>query len=83
LKELVPLLIVIKSYWRGTNSPHMPTISPNKSNRNFEIAILFSVVKRSRNYVFEVDKSHPATLGERVLSYALAPYKVFIERMAV
>jgi hypothetical protein len=33
--------------------PVMPTISPNTSNKNFEIGILFNVVENSGNFVFE------------------------------
>ena len=54
LKELVPVLIV-ESDWMAPNLPPRPTISPNTSNRNFEIAILFNLVERSRNYVLEGD----------------------------
>ena len=57
LKGLVPLLIA-ESDWRATNPPFMPAISPNTSNQNFEIAILFSDGIRSGNYVF-VDNNPP------------------------
>jgi hypothetical protein len=69
LKGLVPSLIV-ESDWRTSNPPLTPTISPNTSNQNFEIAILFNVVERSRNYVFEDDNSLTA-LGARAVSYTL------------
>jgi hypothetical protein len=42
LEWLVPFLIV-ESDGKATNTPFTPTISPNTSNQNFEIAILFSV----------------------------------------
>jgi hypothetical protein len=43
LEWLVPFLIV-ESDWKATNTPFTITISPNKSNQNFDVAILFSVV---------------------------------------
>ena len=44
LRVLVSFLIV-ESDWRATSPPPTtPIISPNTSNQNFEIAILFSVV---------------------------------------
>jgi len=59
----------------------LPTISPNTFNQNFEIAILFNVVKRPENYVFENDNPTTA-LGASALSYALAVFKVCIERVS-
>jgi hypothetical protein len=56
LEGLVPFTIT-ESDWKATNTLSTPTISPNISNQNFEIAILFNVVERSRNYVFEGDTS--------------------------
>jgi hypothetical protein len=50
--------------------PLTPTISPNKSNQNFEIAILFNLVERSGNYVFEDDNPLTA-LRSRLVRYAL------------
>jgi len=44
LKGLVPFLI-FESDWRATNAPLTPTISPNTSNQNFEIATLFNVIE--------------------------------------
>ena len=35
--------------------PPTPFISPNTSNQNFVIAILFNVVQRSENHIFEDD----------------------------
>jgi hypothetical protein len=43
LKGLEPFLIV-ESDWKATNTPSKPTLYPNASNPNFEIAILFRVV---------------------------------------
>jgi hypothetical protein len=43
LEQPMPFLIV-KRDWKATNTPSTPTISPNTSNENFEIAILFSIV---------------------------------------
>jgi hypothetical protein len=70
----VPFLIV-KSDWRKTNTPPTPIISLKTSNKNFEIAILFNVVEKSGNYVFE-DVTLPRTLSTRVVSYALGAYEV-------
>ena len=39
---------------------------------------MFKVVERSGNYIFEDDTS-PTALRERVVSYALGTYKVFID----
>ena len=44
--------------------------------------MLFNVIERSVNYVFNDDKS-PTAQWARVLSYALEAYKVYIERMIV
>jgi len=46
----------------------MPTISPNTSNQNFEIAIMFNIVERSGDYVFHDDNTNTA-LRARVASY--------------
>jgi len=43
---------------------------------------LLSIVERPRNSVFE-DDSTPAALRAKVVSYALEPYKVFVERLVV
>jgi hypothetical protein len=36
--------LIVESDWKAANTPSTPTISPNASNQNFEIAILFKVV---------------------------------------
>ena len=71
----MPFLIV-ESDWKATNTPSTPSIFPNTSNQNFEIAILFNVVESSINYVFE-DEKPPKSLRARVVSYALGVYEVF------
>ena len=78
LEVLVPFLIV-DSDWSINNTPLTPTISPNTSNQNFEIAILFEAVKKFGNYVFE-DDTPPTALRARVISYALGAYKLFFFR---
>jgi hypothetical protein len=62
----------------GQLDPPSPIISPNTSNQNFEIAILFSVVDLLIENMF-LRRTLPQTLRARVLSYALEAYKVFIE----
>jgi hypothetical protein len=67
---------IVESDWIATNAPLTPTIFPNTSNKNFEIAILFSIV------VFQIDNMFlrrrlPHKIGARVLSYGLGSYKVF------
>ena len=69
--------LIVKSDWRTTNNPFPHTITPNASNQNFEIAILFDEAKKSGNYVFEDDTPRTA-LRARVVSYTLGAYKVFI-----
>ena len=66
----------------ATNTPSTPTIYPDTSNQNIEIAILFKVVERSGNYIFE-DDTPPTALRVRVVSYALGAYKVFIESFVI
>jgi hypothetical protein len=61
---------MVKSDCRKTNIPPTPTISPKTSNKNLEIAILFNVVEKSGNYIFE-DDIPPTALSARVVSYAL------------
>ena len=61
LKRLVPFLILISDR-STTNPPPTPTLSSYTSKQNFEITILFSVVERSRNYVFDNNKSSPPAL---------------------
>ena len=41
---------------------------------------MFTVIKRSGNYVFE-DDDPPKTFRARVVSYVLEAFKVYIERM--
>jgi hypothetical protein len=60
----------------------MPTISPNTSNQNFEIAISFNLVESSENWIFEDDSPFTA-LRARVVIYDLGAYKVFIESVVV
>ena len=65
---------------RATNPPLTPTFSPNTSNQNFQIGILFNVVESFGNKVFKDDSlSTPIALRARVVSYALVAYMVFIE----
>jgi hypothetical protein len=59
-----------------------PQFTQTHPVKNFEIAILFKVVDRSGNYVFEDDRPLTA-LRTRVVSYALGAYKVFIESVVV
>jgi len=54
--------------------PSTPTISPNISHKNFEIAIFFSVVIKSGNYVFK-DDHHPTALKARVVRYGKQGHK--------
>ena len=70
--------LIVESDWRATKPPLTPPISPNTSNKNFEIAILFNVVEKSGNYIFG-DDTPPTALRVRVVIYALGTYKVFIE----
>jgi hypothetical protein len=51
-------LLIIETDCRIVNTPLIPTISPNTSNQNFEIAILFDVVKKSGNYVLRMTLPH-------------------------
>ena len=60
----------------------MPTISPNTSNQNFEITILFNVVVSSENCIFEMEIP-PSVFRARVTSYALGAYMVLMEGMLV
>jgi len=73
---------MFKSDWRVTNPPPMPTISPNTSNPNFEIVILFNVVERSRNFIFE-DDIPLTTFRTKIVWYVLRQYKVYVERVIV
>jgi hypothetical protein len=49
------------------------TIPPNTSNRNFEIAILFDVVERFENYIFEGDIPPTALLDK---GFKLCPWGI-------
>jgi hypothetical protein len=60
----------------------MPTIYPNTSNKNRDIAFLFNIVERSGNYIFE-DETPPTSLRERVVINALGAHKVVIESSVV
>jgi hypothetical protein len=79
----VPFLIV-ESDCKATNTPSTLTISPNTSNKNFEIAILFNVVdfliriSFLRAILLTAFREPPKALRERVESYTLGAYKVFI-----
>jgi hypothetical protein len=69
LKEQVPFLMV-KSDWRATNPLLTLTISKNTSNKNFKTAILFNVIEKSGNYVFEDDNPHsPQSKGCKLCFY--------------
>jgi hypothetical protein len=81
LKGLVAFLIV-KSDWGATNPTLTPTISPNTSNQNFEIAILLNVVERYGIFVSE-DDTPPTDLRVRAVSYTPRAYKDFIESIFV
>jgi len=59
------LFLVVKSDRRATNPSPTPTIFPETSNQNFEIAILFNVNGRSRNYVFKEETLSPEPSGLR------------------
>ena len=61
----MPLFIVESDLEGNYPPPPMPIISPNTSDHNFEIAILFSVVERSGNSVFEGDNP-PKPSGQRL-----------------
>ena len=50
---------IVERGYRATDPHSRPTISPNTSNQNFEIAILLSTVKRSKNHVFEDEDPRP------------------------
>ena len=76
LNRLVPLLIV-ESDWMATNPLPTPTLFPNTSNQNFQLTVLFNVVERSGNHVFEDDNS-PSEGVHRI-----GNHKVFIESVVV
>jgi hypothetical protein len=81
LEWLLPFLIFEKN-WEATNIPTTPTSSPNTSNQNFEMTILFSVVDFQTEIMFWRGHS-PTDLRARVVRYALGAYKVFIESVVV
>jgi hypothetical protein len=76
----VPVLI-FKSDWKATNTPSTPTISPNTSNQNFEIAILFSVVGSFVSWVLEISFGRmtcpPTDLKGMAVSSVLAEIATF------
>ena len=72
---MASFFLIVESDSKATDTPSTPTISPNTSNQNFDIAIFFNVVESSGNYVFEDDKLPRA----KVVSYALGAYKVSIK----
>ena len=51
------LYLIVESDWRATKPLPTFTNSLSTPNQNFETAILFNVVEKSRNYVFEDDNS--------------------------
>jgi hypothetical protein len=57
------------------------TISPNKSNQSFQIAILFNVVEILE--IRSLRMTLPPALRAKVVSYALGVYKVFIENFVI
>ena len=75
------LLIVKKFAGQLATPPLSPIISPNTSNQNFEISIIFSVVKRSDNSALRMKITR--ALRARVVSYAMGAHKVCIERVVV
>jgi hypothetical protein len=77
-KGLVPYLIA-ETDWKAINTLCTPTISPNTSNQNFEIAIVFKVVERSGNYVFG-EEIPPTALRASVVSYALGDIR-FLQKV--
>jgi hypothetical protein len=73
------VFLILKTDLRATIPPPSHNNHfPKTSNQNFEVAILFSVVKRTGNYVFEDDTPTITALRARVVSYALGAYKVFL-----
>ena len=69
----MPFLIV-ESDWKATNTPYTPNISPNTSNQNFDIAVLFNAVDNSGNYMFEQDTPHTVFRGK---GYNLYPGGIY------
>jgi len=66
---------IVEREWR-INTPLKTIISPNTSNQSFEIGILFSVIGRAGNYVFEDDTPPLYKHQGKVVCYALGSYKV-------
>jgi hypothetical protein len=73
--------LIVESDFKATNTPSMPTIYPNTSNQNCEIAFLLNIVERSRNYIFEDDTPSTA-LKTRVVSYALGALRYLLKALS-
>ena len=67
-KVLVPFLSDQKI--EGQLAPSLAHFPPKSPNQNFEIAIFFSIVENSNNYVFEDDLT-PTVPGGRAACYEL------------
>jgi hypothetical protein len=78
-RVLVPFLRV-KSDWRATSPPPPQSFPPNTSDKNFEVAILLKIVRRSYNKNSGVDTS-PQGPGAEVVSCALGANMVLLEVM--
>ena len=70
----MPLLRVKSDQRAPPHANHFPITS----DQHFDRTILFNVVKRSGNYVFE-ENPPPTAFRIMVVSFALGAYKVFIE----
>jgi hypothetical protein len=68
--EMASALLIVESDWKAFNTPSTDPVSPNTSNPNFVIAILFNAVESSGNYIFEQDTS-PTVFRARAISCAL------------
>ena len=68
LKVLMPFLSDQKN-WKAPSQAHF---FPKQPNLNFEIAILFSIVEKPRNYVFGEDLI-PQVPGGGAANYELLP----------
>jgi hypothetical protein len=71
-----------KKWWEGNQLPSpILIISPNTSNRNLDIVILFSIFERSSNYISVDDTSSP--LPEKkdfrtwVMSFTSCPVLIY------
>jgi hypothetical protein len=73
---------MVKSDWKATNTPSMPTVSPNTANQNFERAVLFYVVYFHIENMF-LRRTLPHSPEGK--GYKLCPdaYKLFIESFVV